>query len=162
MTEQPKVSDKTSIRRAGRNDQPVVQAISKEAFAIYLAMWNDVPRPGVIDLAQFVERGEAWLLEEAGEPVGLIILEPRPDHLWVFSLAVRPDRQGSGHATRLLDFAVDRARAAGVGQLRLDVNDRMDHSVAVYRHHGFVATGRSPHRTRPDHFMLAMVRELTS
>ena len=114
-----------------------------------------------MDLTPYIERGEVWLLEEDGEPIALTVLEPRPDYLHIGSLAVRPDRQGRGHATRLLEFAAERARAGGFGRLGLDVNDHMEHTLAVYRHHGFVATRSWPHRTRAGQMMLAMVKELT-
>jgi ribosomal protein S18 acetylase RimI-like enzyme len=161
MTELRQASDRTSIRRAGPDDRPVAQAISKDAFDIYLAMWNDVPRPGRMDLTPYIERGEVWLLEDDGEPVALTVLEPRPDYLHIGSLAVRRDRQGRGHATRLLAFAAEQAKARGFGRLGLDVNDHMVHSVAVYRHHGFVETRSWPHRSRPGQMMLAMVKQLT-
>jgi ribosomal protein S18 acetylase RimI-like enzyme len=160
MTGQREASARTSIRRGGLGDQPVAQAISRDAFDVYLPLWNDVPRPGRADLRPYIERGEVWLLEEDSDPVALIVLEPRADHMWVYSLAVRPDRQGRGHATRLLDFAREQAQAAGLKRLKLDVNDHMQHAVAVYRRHGFVAAGSSPHRTRPGQLMLAMVKEL--
>ncbi len=160
MTVRLQVSDKTSIRPAGPNDQPVAQAISKDAFHIYQLMWNDVPRPGRMDLTPYIERGEVWLLEEDGEPVALTILEPRPDCLHIRSLAVRPDRQGRGHATRLLEFAAEQAKAGGFGRLGLDVSDHMVHTLAVYRHHGFVEMRSWPHARRAGN-MLAMVKQLT-
>lgn len=161
MTEQWQASDRRSIRRAGPDDWPVAQGISKDAFYIYLAMWNDVPRPGRMDLTPYIERGEVWLLEEDGEPVALTVLEPRQDYLHIGSLAVRPDRQGRGHATRLLEFAAEQAKAGGFRRLGLDVNDHMVHTLAVYRHHGFVETRSWPHHSRPGQMMLGMVKQLT-
>src|SRR6185369_870358 len=84
---------------------------------------------------------------EAG-PIATLVLEPHDDHLLVYSIAVRPEHQGQGHARRLLAFAEEQARSTGCAELRLYTNDRMERNLALYKSCGFTESGRRPHPTR--------------
>src|ERR1700692_3396648 len=93
-----------AIRCAGSSDIDIVRNISSEAYLPYEAAIGIVPIPAVEDCRPRIERNEVWLLEEDGEAVGLAVLEQRPDHLFVYSIAVRPERQGQGYGSTLLRF----------------------------------------------------------
>src|ERR1700681_1858837 len=100
MTEQPEPRrPMAAMRRATSSDIDIVRGISSEAYLPYEAEIGIVPIPAVEDYGPRINRGEVWLLEEDREAVGLAVLEQRPDHLFVYSIAVRPDRQGEGHGS---------------------------------------------------------------
>ncbi len=103
------------LRRAEPSDAGTVQRISAEAYApAHLAVIGAVPKPATEDHRPRIGRGEVWILEAQGDPRGIIVLEEKPDHLLVYSVAVGPGHQGRGHGAALLSFADRQARASGV------------------------------------------------
>jgi ribosomal protein S18 acetylase RimI-like enzyme len=157
----PPHTPSSAFRRAGPADLAIVQRISAEAYsAAYLPVIGAVPTPATEDYAPHIARGEVWLLEVAGGTVGLAVLEEKPDHLVIYSIAVNPDAQRQGHGTTLLDFAAERAAAAGLSELRLYTNPRMTGNVALYRRCGFVEKGTRPHPSQAGERLVDMVRSL--
>jgi Acetyltransferases len=57
-------------------------------------------------------------------------------------IAVLPEARGRGAGTALLAAVVARARAAGCGEVRLDVIDSNPRARALYEREGFAAAGR--------------------
>ena len=116
--------------------------------------------PVATDYAPRVAAGGVWLGELGAEAVAVLVLEAATAHLLIYSLAVRPDRQGEGHARTLLDHAAAEARRAGMAELRLFTNALMARNIALYRHCGFRESGRRPHPSRAGHEVVDMVRIL--
>jgi len=148
-----------AIRRADLADLDAVQRISAEAYIpAYMAALGVIPKPAFENYRPRIERGEVWLLEADGEPAGLIVLEEKPAHVVIYSIAVRPAQQGRGHARSLLQFAAQQAVASGMRELRLYTNTRMARNIKIYRHCGFVETGTRPHPSRPGEELVDMVK----
>ncbi|MFI5015062.1 MAG: GNAT family N-acetyltransferase [Hyphomicrobiales bacterium] len=138
-----------------------VQQISADAYIpAYQAVVGAVPKPAFEDYAPRIERGEAWVLEIDGKLVGVAILEAKPNHLLVYSIAVRPDEQRKGYGKILLQHADRRAVAIGVREVRLYTNRRMTQNIALYRRYGFVEVGARPHPSRVGEMLVDMVRML--
>ena len=147
------------IRRANPSDLAVVQGISADAYiAAYVPVLGYIPLPAEEDYGPRIERGEVWLLACDNKDVGVAVLEERPDHLLVYSIAVRPTEQGRGHGGALLDFADQRAAALGFAVIRLYTNMRMEKNIALYRRHGYVETGTRPHPSRVGEVLVDMER----
>ena len=70
------------------------------------------------------------------------MLLPKPDHLLLDNVAVRPDRQGHGTGRALIAFAETEARRRGFAELRLYTHVTMVENIALYTGLGFRATGR--------------------
>ena len=149
-----------AIRRANSTDIDVVRNISSEAYLPYEAAIGIVPIPAVEDYRPRIERNEVWLLEEDGEAVGLAVLEQRPDHLFVYSIAVRPERQGQGHGATLLGFVDQKAIELGTPEIRLYTNLRMEKNIAIYRSRGYQRVGTRSHPTRPGHMLVDMAKQI--
>jgi ribosomal protein S18 acetylase RimI-like enzyme len=159
MTEQSSTSRR--IRRAGRADSAVVQQISADAYiSAYMAALGYIPKPAEEDYSPQIDRGEVWILNCEGRDVGVTVLEERPDHLLVYSIAVSPAEQRQGYGRALLEFANQRAIAIGVDEIRLYTNLRMTGNIALYRGHGYVAVGTRPHPSRADEMLVDMVRSM--
>lgn len=159
----PLASDGTvrprTIRRADRSDLPVVQGISSDAYiAAYVPVLGYIPLPAEEDYGPRIERREVWILACDANDVGIAVLEERPDHLLVYSVAVLPTEQGKGHGRALLDFADQHAVALGLTAIRLYTNVRMEKNIALYRRHGYVEIGTRPHPSRVGEALLDMVR----
>jgi ribosomal protein S18 acetylase RimI-like enzyme len=149
------------IRGARSADLGTVQEISAEAYTpAYMAVIGVIPKPATEDYRPRIGRGEVWILEAEAEPVGLIVLETRPDHLVIYSIAVRPAQQGQGHGRRLLQFAERQAATHNVRELRLYTNIRMDRNIALYRHCGFIVKGARPHPSRVGEALVDMVKQI--
>src|SRR4029079_1755885 len=126
------------------------------SYRPYEAAIGILPGPAVEDYRPRIERGEVWLLDENSEAVGLAVLEKRPDHLFVYSIAVRPDRQGAGFGSALLRFIDQQAAELGAPEIRLFTNLRIEENSAIYRSRGYQQVGTRPHPTRPGHTMVDM------
>src|SRR5262250_2467218 len=102
----PRNRQSATVRQARPLDTETVHQISREAYtAAYVPAIGVVPKPGVEDYRPRIKRGEVWILEAGDEPIGVIVLEEKSDFLLVYSVAVKPRHQRSGHATTLLGFA---------------------------------------------------------
>lgn len=77
------------------------------------------------------------LLEEDGQLLALIEVIPKPTHLLVENVAVRPDQQGKGHGDRLLRHAEELARSLGLSEVRLYTNERFASNLALYARRGY-------------------------
>jgi ribosomal protein S18 acetylase RimI-like enzyme len=148
-------------RRAVPADLEAVQSISADAYIrAYLPVIGAIPKPAREDYHARVERGEVWVLEADGSVVGLIVLEEQPDHLLVYSIAVRPDRQGRGYGKVLLRFADEEARRNGMREVRLYTNRRMARNLALYRRCGFAEIGTRPHPSHAGEVLIDMAKTL--
>jgi ribosomal protein S18 acetylase RimI-like enzyme len=147
------------IRRATALDLEPVARISARAYTeAYLPIVDRARKPAAEDYAPWIATNDVWLLEVAGEDCGLIVLERRVDHLYIYSIAIEPKFQGKGHARELLQFADDEARAMGVNTVRLHTNPRMARNVMLYRRNGYVEIGRRPHPSFPAEMLVDMAK----
>ena len=149
------------FRRASLVDKEVIQRISADAYVpAYMAVLGTIPKPATEDYRERIEKGQVWILEVESEPTGVVVLEERADHLLVYSIAVKPDAQGKGFGTALLDLADRRAIGRGFHQVRLYTNERMKWNLRLYRRHGYVEVGKRPHPSRPGQVLVDMARYL--
>lgn len=148
------------IRIATAADCGAVAALTEAAYAPYAARFGAPPIPVTEDYAPRIERGEVWLLTGEGPPAGLLVLEQHADHLLIFSIAVAPQHQHKGFGQRLLAWAERAARAAGVGELRLYTNARMERNIALYTACGYRETGRRANPLRSGWTVVDMAKPL--
>lgn len=146
-----------AARRATAGDLALVESITLAAYAEYTALLDQKPLPVTEDYAPRIAAGQVWLVADGGQEVGLAVLEEAADHLLIFSLAVLPGYRG-GVGRWLLDFAEARAREAGLPELRLFTNARMERNIGIYIKAGFVETGRHQPAERPGWTLIDMAR----
>lgn len=130
------------IRKAGQPDLIAVAACVDAAFQPYVTVVGKPPAPMVADYALLIGRGSVHLLEEEGALLGVIVLEPCADHLFVETLAVPPEHQRKGAGSRLMRFAETEARRFGLPEIRLYTHEAMTGSIAFYRALGFTESER--------------------
>lgn len=137
------LSSSISIHRATAADVETIARINASAYIdAYLPVVGRAPKPATEDYAPWIAGDDVWLLKAAGEARGVIVLERRADHLFIYSIAVEPKFQGNGHARELLRLADDEARSMGVDLVRLHTNPRIERNLKLYRRNGYVETGR--------------------
>jgi N-acetylglutamate synthase-like GNAT family acetyltransferase len=132
-----------TTRRATAGDAPEVTAVVLAAFAMYVERLGGVqPWPMSLDYAETIADGQTWLADDAGEVVGVLVLEDRADHLLLEVLAVAPGQQGSGVGHRLMALADEQAVDRGFDEIRLFTNARMTENLVYYPRQGYVETHR--------------------
>ena len=113
------------------------------AFEMYVERLGGVlPWPMSLDYAEVIADGQTWLADDAGEVVGVLVLEDRADHLLLELLAVAPGQQGSGIGHRLMALADEEATDRGFDEVRLFTNALMTENLAYYPRQGYVETHR--------------------
>ena len=149
-------------RLAAESDLATVDALTRAAYAHYVALLGREPMPMGEDYASRIAAGEIWLLEELGDTLGLIVLEDDGDSLTIFSIAIAPQHQHHGLGRRLLAFAESEARRRGAGALKLYTNAKMTRNIAIYARAGFVETGRMENSKRPGWIRVDMEKTLAA
>ena len=144
------------IRPATAADEPLVAAISRDAYAGYVTLLGLSPMPMHEDYAPRIADGQVWLLD--GD--GVLVVERHPDHAMLYSVAVRSEKQGFGLGRILLDAADRIAASWGVAELRLFTNALMTRNLASYAKHGFIETGRRPHPRRAGFTLVDMAKPI--
>jgi mycothiol synthase len=92
---------------------------------------------------------------ETGEIVGFCGTDPQRrggrigDHAELWSIGVRPDRQGRGLGRQLVRAGVERVRSLGVPEVGLSVNGRNEGALRLYESEGFVRTRTRERWSRP-------------
>lgn len=125
------------FRRGSVADRAALVAMQEAAYAPNRAIIGGTPTPLTWDYADILSRLEVWLAEDSGGIAGALILEHRPDDLYIQSIAVAPRAKGAGVGNRMLAYSEARGREAGHGILRLVANARMTVNVDWYRRKGF-------------------------
>jgi ribosomal protein S18 acetylase RimI-like enzyme len=126
---------KETPRPAVAADVPVVKAVTDAAFHHYIERIGLVPAPMEYDHAANVAAGRVFVV---GEPVvGLVVVIPEADHLYLDEIAVHPDAQGTGVGRLLLDWVETRARALGLPEVRLLTNALMWENQKLYERYGY-------------------------
>ncbi len=124
------------IRPARPADAEAIDALVQRAYRPYVARIGGRPRPMDDDYTEKVAQGSLFVLEDGGA-VGAMELVEKGDHLLIENVAVEPARHGEGLGGALLEFAEDRARAAGLDLIRLYTNAAMTENLAIYSHLGY-------------------------
>ncbi|MGY0487474.1 GNAT family N-acetyltransferase [Streptomyces sp. WG-D5] len=129
------------IRRATAADVPAVKAVTDAAYHPYIERIGLVPVPMEADHAADVAAGRVYV---TGEPeiTGLVVVEARPDHLFLDSIAVHPAAHGQGVGRRLLAFVDEHARAQGLPEVRLYTNALMWENQKLYPRYGYEVVER--------------------
>jgi ribosomal protein S18 acetylase RimI-like enzyme len=131
-----------SIRPAERGDAAVVRDLVRMAYSKYVERIGKEPAPMLEDYDALIRPGEVWVWDEGGEVLGVMVMRPADDHLFVDNVAVAPEHQGRGLGRELLAFAEERAEREGLPEVRLYTNEKMHENLAVYAKLGFEETGR--------------------
>ena len=131
-----------SIRPAEPGDAAAVRDLVRAAYAGYVERIGKEPAPMLEDYDALIRAGEVWVLAEGGEVLGVLVMRPAEDHLFVDNVAVAPRHQGRGLGRELVAFAEERAEGAGLAEIRLYTNEKMWENLAVYARLGFEETER--------------------
>jgi RimJ/RimL family protein N-acetyltransferase/ribosomal protein S18 acetylase RimI-like enzyme len=146
-----------TLRRAGPDDVPAIEALQQAAYRPNAAILGVEPVPLRWDYAAIMQRCEVWLAEALGKPVGVLILEMRADHVMLESVATAPGTQGTGLGNMLLTAAEFRAADYGLKLIRLYTGEKLTRNVDWYRRRGY---GIEHIETVDDRRLVHMIKRL--
>ncbi len=134
--------DTFDVRPAGAEDEAAIIECVHAAYAKYVPRIGKAPAPMLADYRALIAAGEVHVLLDGDAPIGVIVMRPRTDHLFVDNVAVHPDWQGRGLGRRLMAFAEGFARSLGLSAVRMYTHARMTENIDFYRRLGFSVTER--------------------
>ena len=132
-----------SVRPAEPEDAAVIRDLVRASYTKYVERIGKEPAPMLEDYAALIGAGEVWASVDGGEALlGVLVMRPAEDHLFVENVAVAPEHQGKGLGRELMAFASAKAIEYGLPEVRLYTNEKMRENVTVYAKVGFEETER--------------------
>src|SRR4051812_42365602 len=119
-----------TTRRAVAADLAAVQAVVVEAFAIYRPRLGRDPAPMAADYSALISADRVWVAVQDGDVLGVLVLEPADDHLYLDTIAVRAQARGCGVGARLMELAEAEAARHGLAAVVLCTNELMTENLA--------------------------------
>lgn len=138
----PEARGRATIRPAEHADVDAVRSCVRTAYAVYVERIGRPPAPMTADYEALVAAGEVWVACEEDAVVGVLVLRPGPQALFLENVAVTPARQGHGIGRALIGFAERHAAELGLPAVELYTNERMTENLHLYPALGYVETER--------------------
>ncbi len=137
-------SDTFTIRAATADDYQAVLDCVEAAFTKWIDIIGMKPLALTADYHDFINRGVIYVIDggKSGDVAGLLIIYPVDDSLYVDTIGVNPAYQKHGLGRKLLAFAEDKAREAGLDKMTLITNALQVSNQEYYRKVGYVETHR--------------------
>jgi ribosomal protein S18 acetylase RimI-like enzyme len=130
------------IRKARAEEADAVRDVVLAAYERYVPVIGKSPAPMLDNYAARIAAEQVWVLADAGVIAGVLVLEDGPECFLLDNIAIRPDRQGSGFGSRLLDFAESEGMRCGWDTITLYTNALMVENIAIYAKRGFIEQAR--------------------
>lgn len=146
------------IVKAKKIDIPEILALTracaKSMIDKGIYQWNE-HYPSASAFEQDIEREELVVLKKDGAIIGTIVvsiimdkeykdvewLTPSKGNIYVHRLAVHPDMQGKGYATKLMNYALFSAQFGGAPSIRLDTFSQNKRNQQFYESRGYKRLG---------------------
>jgi ribosomal protein S18 acetylase RimI-like enzyme len=131
------MDEAVTSRIAHEGDADAVRALTREAYAKWVAVTGREPLPMRVDYADAIRKHRFDLLYVGSHLVALIETVPEDDCLLIENVAVRPAFQGRGFGTQLLKLAEQLAASAGLTGMRLYTNKLFVQNIRLYAALGY-------------------------
>ena len=107
------------------------------AYAHYIERIGTPPGPTLDDYDQVVRDHRAYVVDDGGQIVGVLVLMDKEDGILLHNVAVLPERQSEGISRRLIKHAESKARWLGLRHLDLYTHQQMTENIAMYGRNGY-------------------------
>ena len=145
------------LARVGVADRDEIEAFQQAAYARNRGILGVEPKPLKWDYAKIFDETEVWGVRDKGQLVGVLILRPRDNDLYLESVATLPQVQGGGYGNAMLNATEFRARDWGYTTIRLLTGELLTSNVEWYLRKGFHVEDME---RLPDRSIVHMVRHL--
>ena len=125
------------IRPAHADEAEWARGLVRAAYQHYVPRMGREPAPMQADYAALIAAGEVHVLVAGGERVGLIVLRPEGDAMFVENVAIDPGHQHHGHGHALMAFADREASRHGRVKVSLYTHESMTENLRFYARLGF-------------------------
>lgn len=130
-------------RRARPEEADAVRDLVRAAYALYVPRIGREPAPMTDDYAARIAAGQAWVVEDEGRLIAVLVLEDFPASLQLDNIAIAPSAQGRGLGRALVAFTEAEARRRGYAKITLYTHEKMVENLVLYPRLGFVETHRA-------------------
>ncbi|HNM35521.1 MAG: GNAT family N-acetyltransferase [Anaerolineales bacterium] len=131
-----------SLRPANLSDAPAVAACVNDAFAHYVERIGMKPAPMEMDYEHEIRTHQVFVVEDAGEVVGSLVLGITEEGFLLDVIAVAPKYWGRGVGRVLLEQAEAEAKKQGFDSIYLFTHEKMIENQALYKKIGYVEYDR--------------------
>jgi ribosomal protein S18 acetylase RimI-like enzyme len=129
--------DGSEIRLASPAEYRAVARCVDAAYAMYGPRIGKKPAPMLADYAALISAGSVYVIPGSPAVRGILVVEPRSDHIFIENIAVHPDHQGAGLGRQLMRFVEEHAIAHQVNELRLYTHELMIENLSYYAKLGY-------------------------
>lgn len=133
---------KISIRIAELKDEEQIIECINSSYEKYVDRIGKKPAPMLADYNPKIQDGCVYVVDQDSIIIGLIILIPKSDYLYLGNLAVHPSMQGKGIGRQLMKYAETLAVSSGFSKIRLFTNEKMYENLIIYKKYGYSETER--------------------
>ena len=126
-----------TVRDATAADAALISRITKAAWTGRVNPNSSAFRETEVQIADDLAEGGGCVLLVDGEPAGSVRWSPVAGAWEVRRMGVLPAFRGRGHALRLMDAVVSRARQQGIAELRLAVRRDQPRLLDLYAGMGY-------------------------
>ena len=117
------------------------------AYGAYQARMGQIRLPPLdVDYLTEIINYPSWVVESNGRILGGLIMSFDNARASIANIAVDPECQGQGIGGALVKFAQATARERGFAELFLATHALLHENLSLYRHLGWVETGRAEDR----------------
>lgn len=143
----------TDLRPATAADAAGISECVRAAYTHYVERIGTPPGPMLDDYHQVVRDHRAYVIDDDGRVVGVLVLMDKEGGLLLDNVAVLPSRQGEGIGRRLIEHAESEARRLGHRHLDLYTHQKMTENIAMYARNGYEEIDRRTERGFPRVYM---------
>ena len=130
------------LRPATLTDAPAVADCVNNAFGHYIERIGVKPAPMEMDYAHEIREHQVFVVEDAGQVVGSLVLGITEEGFLLDVVAVDPKYWGNGVGRIMLEHAEAEAKRQGFDSIYLFTHEKMTENQALYKKIGYVEYDR--------------------
>lgn len=131
------------LRKAIATDETAIRLCAEAAYQQYVTVIGKAPAPMIADFRSQISNGWVYVAENVNGAVeGFIVFYQRQNHMFLENVAVHPSAAGKGIGKDLINSCEQEALRLKLGAIELYTNEKMADNHSIYRHLGYVETGR--------------------
>jgi predicted N-acetyltransferase YhbS len=153
-----------SIRPASQDDSESIAAVLRASFAEFNGVFD--PPSGALSetgesITKTLTESSGFVADSDEGIIGCVFCRTEEDELYLFRLAVLPDRRGSGAGRTLVKTVEEEAVRRGLGVVRLGTRLAVPRNVSYYEELGYTHTGDAAHHITGRKVVAVMVKKVS-